>query len=863
MWSKMPYPGLVLEYHAYSISDLPIKLASLYIANTRRDFKVIMIKIKTLLAFFIKAGIICSLLAALVVAGGYFYLKPGLPNVEQLRDIQLQTPLRIYSADDRLIAEFGEKRRTPIDYEDIPRPFIDAILAAEDSRFYQHIGVDIKGLARAAFELVSTGSIKTGGSTITMQVAKNYFLTRERTFIRKFNEILLALQIEQELSKAEILELYVNKIYLGNRAYGIQAAANVYYGRNIDALTLPQLAMIAGLPKAPSAYNPLANADRALERRNWILSRMKALDYIDQDAYEEAVQAPITASYHGSDIELYAPYVAELVRSELAQQYGERIYTDGFRVYTTLRSKEQQAANRAVVDGLISYDRRHGYRGPEQQLASGYSEAEVAQLLRDTPVYTPLHPAVVLKVEAQSATARLRDGQEITLAWDGISWARPYKKVNSRGPKPTQAADVLSAGDLIRVVETADGWQLTQVPEVQAAFVALTPKNGAIRALVGGFNFSLSKFNRVTQGTRQPGSNFKPFVYTAALSHGFTPATIINDAPVVFEDKNLETSWRPENYSKKFYGPTRLREALYKSRNLVSIRILRTVGVQTTLDFVSRFGFDAKRLPKNLSLALGSADVTPLELVTAYATFANQGYKIEPYLIERVEDLDNNILHQATPLTVCEGCTYLPPDDPAENSDPGAQADSNHNADQPTGSSDQHSGSGGESITRLPLAPRILDEKTTYLINNIMQDVIQRGTAKKAKKLGRNDLAGKTGTTNDQKDAWFSGFNQHVVATAWVGFDQPNSLGRNEFGSTSALPIWMDYMRQALEGVPETTLEPPEGIVSVRIDPKTGLLAFPGQQDAIFEVFSEETAPQKTAVTEAAAAQKVTTEDLF
>ncbi len=797
-----------------------------------------MIKIKTLLGFCVKLGLIGAFLAALVVVGGYFYLKPGLPDVEQLRDIQLQTPLRIYSADNKLIAEFGEKRRTPISYGEIPEQFVSAILAAEDSRFREHPGVDIKGLARAAFQLISTGRIQTGGSTITMQVAKNYFLTRERTFIRKFNEILLALQIEQELSKEEILELYINKIYLGNRAYGIQAAANVYYGRNIDELTLAELAMIAGLPKAPSAYNPLANPTRALERRNWILSRMKDLGYVDKNDALMAAEAPITASYHGSDIELYAPYVAEMVRSELQESLGENIYTHGFSAYTTLRSADQLAANQAVTSGLIGYDQRHGYRGPEQQITGDRTLQELQDIIRSTPTYSTLLPAIIIGVAEQSATALLKDGRQVELNWEALSWARPYKSVNSRGPAPESANEVVTAGDLVRLAETDNGWLLTQIPEAQAAFIALAPRDGAIRALVGGFSFAHSKFNRVTQGTRQPGSNFKPFVYSAALSNGFTPASMINDAPVVFEDSNLESNWRPENYSKKFYGPTRLREALYKSRNLVSIRILRALGINDTIEFISRFGFNPERLPKNLSLALGSADVTPLELVTAYATFANQGFKVEPYLIDRVEDIEGNLLHQARPATVCEGCTYLPEGAEAENSSL-------------------------ENLTDRPIAPRIVDEQAVYLINNIMQDVIKRGTGRKAGKLGRSDLAGKTGTTNDQKDAWFSGFNQEVVASAWVGFDQPKTLGRREFGGTAALPIWIDYMARVLDGVPETPLIPPEGIVSVRIDPKTGLLAYPGQKDAIFEVFRQEDVPEQASRTETSTSRTVTTEELF
>ncbi|WP_243633853.1 penicillin-binding protein 1A [Motiliproteus coralliicola] len=758
-----------------------------------------------------------------------------------------------------MIAEFGEKRRVPINYEQIPEPFVQAILAAEDSRYFDHGGIDFKGLARAAFQLASTGRIKTGGSTITMQVARNYLLTLERTFIRKFKEIILSLQMERQLSKKEILELYVNKIYLGNRAYGIQAAANVYYGRDIDQLTLAELAMIAGLPKAPSAYNPLANPPRALERRNWILARMQRLGYIDSSQMAEAQQAPITAAYHGADIELYAPYIAEMVRSDLLSRYGESIYIDGFNAYTTIRSADQRAANQAVVAGLMAYELRHGYRGAEQQWDASLTEQQYLDKLRQIPSYASLEPAVVLavsdpKAELQNASLLLRTGELVELNWDGISWARPFKSVNSRGPEPTQAAQVLAKGDLVRLLQTDKGWVLRQIPQVQSALVSLSTKNGAIRALVGGFSFQQSKFNRVVQGTRQPGSNFKPFVYTAALASGFTPASIINDAPVVFEDKNLESSWRPENYSKEFFGPTRFREALYKSRNLVSIRILRTLGVKPTLEYIQRFGFDGSRLPKNLSLALGSADVTPLELATGYAVFANGGFKVEPYWLERVTDRRGDELYQAQPMTVCEGCIYVPePDQTGEDA-------SLTELDTPPLEQELQE---GETLTSLPLAPRIIDEQTAYLINNIMQDVIKRGTGRKAGKLGRKDLAGKTGTTNDLKDAWFSGFNRDLVASVWVGFDQPQTLGRREFGSTAALPIWIDYMEQALQGLPEAPLIPPQGIVSVRIDPETGLLAYPGQKNAIFEVFRKQDVPTAAAVRQGASASQDSSEDLF
>ncbi|MFT6914023.1 MAG: penicillin-binding protein 1A [Motiliproteus sp.] len=818
-----------------------------------------MTKIKTLLGFFIKAGIICAVFGVLILAGGFFYLKPQLPDVDQLRDIELQTPLRIYSADRKLIAEFGEMRRTPVSFDEIPEQFVQAILAAEDGRFYSHDGIDYIGLGRAAFQLLSTGHIQTGGSTITMQVARNYLLTLERTFIRKFKEIIIALQMEQQLTKNEILELYVNKIYLGNRAYGIQAAAHVYYGRDIDELSLAELAMIAGLPKAPSAYNPLINPPRALERRDWILSRMLSLGYIDATQFAAAIAAPITAVYHGTDIELYAPYVAEMVRSHLLELYGERIYAQGYSVYTTLDSGDQQAANSAVEKGLMDYELRHGYRGAEQQFPAELEPGAWLEGLREVPTYASLEPAVVVEVSEQSARLLRADAEIVDLSWEGISWARPYLSAYSRGPKPKMAADVLAVGDLVRLVDTDSGWVLRQLPQVQSALVALSPKDGAVRALVGGFNFNLSKFNRVTQGVRQPGSNFKPFVYTAALASGFTPASLINDAPVVFEDDNLESSWRPENYSKNFFGPTRLREALYRSRNLVSIRILRRVGVRATLDYISRFGFDRSRLPNNLSLALGSADVTPLELVSGYAVMANGGFKVEPYWLDRIEDRDGELVFQAAPKTLCEGCRYQPPLEPDALEDTLADT----LADILNIAEFEAPGTQDSEVTSRPLAVRVVDKQTAYLITNILQDVIKRGSGRRARVLDRDDLAGKTGTTNDLKDAWFSGFNPGLVASVWVGFDQPQTLGRNEYGSRAALPIWIDFMGAALEGVPEAALIPPEGIVSVRIDPVTGLLAYPGQEDAIFEVFREQDVPSEAAVKKVSATTRVTAEELF
>jgi len=796
------------------------------------------------------------LFGLLSVTGLALYLNPQLPQVDTLKNIQLQTPLKVYSSDLKLIAEFGEKRRTPINIVDVPPLFIKAVLAAEDDGFLSHGGVDIKGLMRAALQLVTTGHIQTGGSTITMQVAKNYFLSQERTFSRKFNEILLALQIEKALGKQQILELYLNKIYLGNRAYGIQAAAEVYYGKNIQSLDLAQLAMIAGLPKAPSSYNPLANPERALIRRNWILSRMLKLKYIDQDAYNGAVSQSVTAKYHGLQRELDASYLAEMVRSDMLGRYTEeQVYTSGMRVYTTLNSKHQHSANVALERGLLAYDNRHGYRGAENTvtLEPETPIESAVRALESSENIGPLHPAVVLKVEDQIAEVILKNNETVEIQWPGLEWARKFINTDSMGPKPANAADILKSGDQIRIIKKPDNtWALSQLPIAQSALVSLNPKDGAILSLVGGFNFQQSKFNRVTQATRQPGSNFKPFIYTAALEYGYTAASIINDAPVIFDDPLLENVWRPENYSGKFYGPTRVRQALYLSRNLVSIRLLRALSIPKTIDFVSRFGFDKKRLPNDLSLALGSAEFTPLEIATGYASLANGGYKVEPYFIDKIYDNDNNLLFQEAPLTVCPDCEGAPW---AKIKKPGNENELSKILVDSAGVNIANSNILQLKAIQLPEtlkkktlpAPRIIEERIAYIINSMLQDVIKRGTGRAALALGRSDMAGKTGTTNDQTDAWFSGYNSEVVATAWIGFDQPQTLGRREYGGSAALPIWIDYMREVLAGSPELHNTQPQGLVSIRIDPKTGLRARPGQSDAIFELFRSEHVPLESA----------------
>ncbi|WP_420713184.1 penicillin-binding protein 1A [Pseudomonas sp. SL4(2022)] len=763
-------------------------------------------------------AVFCGLV--LSFSGAFLYLSPSLPSVESLRSIQLQIPLRVYSSDAKLIAEFGEMRRSPIAFADIPQDFISALLAAEDDNFANHYGVDLTSLMRAATQIVKSGQIQTGGSTITMQVAKNFFLTSERSFSRKINEILLALQIERELSKNEILELYVNKIYLGNRAYGIEAAAQVYYGKSIRDTSLAQMAMIAGLPKAPSRFNPLVNPTRALERRNWILGRMHNLGRIDKQRYDEALAEPINVSYHVPAPELVAPYIAEMARAEMVGRYGSEAYTEGFNVTTTVPSDLQIAANSAVREGLIAYDQRHGYRGPESRLPGMTKENWLSALSKQTSL-GGLEPAIVTSVEKSGILVLLRNGEEQAVAWDSMKWARPFLNTNSLGPRPQQPADVSQIGDLIRVQRQDDAsLRFVQLPAAQSALVSLDPNNGAVRALVGGFSFEQSNYNRAAQAKRQPGSSFKPFVYSAALDKGYTAATLVNDAPIVFADDALSQVWRPKNDNNTFLGPIRLREALYRSRNLVSIRLLQDLGIDSTLSYIERFGFERKDLPPNLSLALGTASLTPMEIAEGWSTFANGGYKIEPYLIERIEDRNGKQLFNANPAQTPAGIEQR---------------------------AQQRSATlivGDQPVPAEPiLAEQIIDGRTAYIMTSMLQDVIKRGTGRRAMAMGRDDLAGKTGTTNESKDSWFSGYNADYITTVWTGFDQPESLGRNEYGGTVALPIWMDYMGAALKDKPSHMLPEPEGLLTLRVDPHSGRAATPDTPDAYFELFKSEDSP--------------------
>ena len=815
----------------------------------------------SLISRLFKWTFILGIVATIVIlAVTWFYLVPRLPDVNSLRDYHLQTPLRVMSRDGKLISEFGEQRRIPLTIDQVPQLYIDALLSAEDENFYSHYGVDPKALLRAAVRMVQAGGkIQGGGSTITMQVARNYLLTLDQTFIRKFSEILLSFQIEQELSKKQILEMYFNKMFMGHRAYGIEAASHVYYGRSISELDLPQLAMLAGLYKAPSKYNPISNPTRSKIRRDWILGRMLKLNYIQQEQFEVAIVTPITARFHSLKPETSASYVAEMVRSELFDAFPiEDVYTGGYRVYTTIDSKLQDAAQLAVQTGLLAYDRRHGYRGVEKNHGPNVNAEEAEKLLNRTPVFGPLQPAIVRRVDEESAQLLLRYGQIITINFSDMSWVRPRLSINSLGRAPDNISQILSPGDQVRVRQADDDakvWYLSQVPDAQGALIALDPKDGAMIALVGGFEYLHSKFNRATQALRQPGSNFKPIVYSAALEQDFTAATLINDAPVVFNDASLEGSWRPENYSGKFFGPTRLRKALYKSRNLVSIRILREIGIKSAINYATRFGFKPQQLPRNLSLALGSASVPPIDVATAYASFANQGYQVKPYFIERIEDSLGKVLYQAQPTTVCPNCDYIRHTDEVDldQSEDTQTTVINDVAivalDQALDQEDaQQNTELVRPVTHLPIAPRIMDERVNYIMHTILQDVVKKGTARKAKKLNRDDLAGKTGTTNDQKDAWFSGYVDAMVATAWVGFDQPATLGKNEFGSTAALPIWIDFMEIALKDVPQTQRQQPDDMVTIKIDEATGELARPGDASAVEEIFRAERTPKQMAL---------------
>jgi penicillin-binding protein 1A len=725
------------------------------------------------LAFPLMLLFFCITAAAFLFAFAVVMVYPSLPSLEVLTDYQPKVPLRIYSADGKQIGEFGEERRAVVAIESVPKPMIAAILAAEDERFYQHSGVDYIGVARAALSNFASGGVRQGASTITMQVARNFFLSKERTLTRKFNEMLLAFKIEANLSKDQILQLYINQIYLGQRAYGFAAAAQIYFGKPLDKLTTAEFAMLAGLPKAPSRYNPVVNPVRAQQRQQYILRRMRDLGMITDTQYTQAEKQPLALRKDVGDFPVRAEYLAEMVRQAVYERYRDDTYAKGIRVYTTLSTQHQEAAYAALRRGVQDYDRRHGYRGPEgyTELPAQLSDEILEDALQDTSDSDDIYAAVVIAAGPKLVKVYRRGGEKLDIAEDGLKFVSRMlgDKVN-----PNQR---IRRGAIIRVQKDEKGrWQITQLPTVESALVAVDPRDGAVRALVGGFDFYRNQYNHATQALRQPGSSFKPFIYSAALEKGFTSATVINDAPLTFTAAQTGSEpWEPRNYDGKFDGPMRFRTALVKSKNLVSVRILQAISPQYAQDYITRFGFDPKLHPPYLTMALGAGNVTPIQMAAAYSVFANGGYRIMPYFIERIEDARGNVLFQAKPQR--------------------AEGD----------------------------AERVIDGRNAFIMSSIMRDVVRSGTAARAMRLGRNDLAGKTGTTNDFIDAWFCGFQPNLVAVSWVGFDTPKTLGRNETGGNVALPIWMAYMGAVLKGVPEQPFNPPGGIAAIRIDPDTGL----------------------------------------
>ncbi len=719
------------------------------------------------LALTVSLGVVGTALAGLAAA----LIYPNLPPLEALTDYKPKLPLRIFTADGALIGEFGEERRAFIAIDKVPDYMKQAIIAAEDERFYSHGGVDTLGVLRAAGSNLLSGGAKEGASTITMQVARNFFLSNEKTLTRKLSEAMLAMKIEHNLSKDKILELYINQIYLGQRAYGFEAAARTYFGKPMRELSLAEFAMLAGLPKAPSRYNPVVNFPRAKARQEYVLGRMRTLKFIDQPTWQAAVKQKLVIRQARQHTDVAADYAAEMVRQALFEKYGESIYSSGYKAITTLRRAQQAAANRSVWQGIADYDLRHGYRGPEKQISLPADKAQrdtaITQALEDLAPVSDMFPAVVLSANAKLIRAQLDDGTVVDIAGNSLKWVANW----AAGKKGRQ----LAPGAVVRVQAVGSKWRLAQLPEVEAALVALDPNDGAITALVGGFDFNRNKFNRATQAWRQPGSSFKPFIYSAALEKGYTPATIIEDAPLTLSAEEAGgTAWEPQNYDGSTSGPVRMRTALTKSLNLVSVRILQGIGPYYARDYIRRFGFDPARHPPYLTMALGAGGVTPLQLAAAYGVFANGGYGVKPYLIDKVYDKDGRLLMQASPQKVGDN------------------------------------------------APRVIDPRNAWLMTNMMQDVMRSGTAARASQLGRSDLAGKTGTTNDARDTWFAGYNPELVAIAWMGYDQPRSLGRSETGAQSALPIWINFMGTALKGVPQRGWPMPAGIISVKIDPATG-----------------------------------------
>ncbi len=792
--------------------------------------------------------------AVAAVIGAYYFVEPGLPRAETIRDIPLQIPLRIFSRDGYLISEIGERRRILITFDDLPPHVVHAFVAAEDRRFFEHPGIDYQGITRSFVRLLRSGEISGGGSTLTQQLARDYFLTREQLFTRKLREAFLAYKIEQEFTKEQIMSLFLNKMFFGQRAYGVAAAAQVYFNKDLGNINPAEAATLAGVLPAPSRYNPVYSAANATVRRNYVLGRMHDLGYIDEATYEESLNFPMESQLHGAAVELSAPYVAEMVRSEMLRRYGETTYTAGYQVVTSLDSRLQAAANYALRNGLLEFSRRRGYRGAVTNVALDAAVLEAPfdewpiEIRESLEQYAPggLSVALVTALaENNSASIVFRGGVEATLPWSGISWAKPFIDRETTGPEPEAVTDVLAVGDLIYVMPTTAGsWALAQVPEAQGAVVSMDPYDGAVTALTGGFDFAMSKFNRARQAYRQPGSSFKPFIYSAALENGNTPATVVLDAPVVINSSELEAVWRPINYSGRFYGPTRMREALVRSMNLVSVRLLLfETGVGNAVRHIEKFGFGDAALPRNGSLALGGGAASPLDMAQGYATIANGGHAIKPYVIDAIYGPEGETLYRSEPAVVCDDCIAEEPDD-FDDAAPTEPLTLEEMADVALSYRPDASIS-PELFENVVTAPQAISPQNIFLIQDMMRDVVLRGTGIRARReLGRGDLSGKTGTSNDRRDAWFGGFNGDIATVVWVGYDDDLPLGPGEEGSRTALPIWIEFMRKALAGVPENQMPMPEGIVMVKIDKETGCPARAGQLNTTFEVFREGNVPE-------------------
>lgn len=824
-----------------------------------------------ILKFFLKIFFALFICGLIIGIAGYAYYSKDLPDVATLKDVKLQTPMQVLSKDGELIAIFGERRRTPLQYNQIPPQVVNAVIATEDARFNEHFGIDPIGIMRAMYIGVTQHGFSQGGSTITQQVAKNFFLTPEKSIARKVKEMILAIRMEKELSKEEIMTLYLNMINFGSRAYGVGAASYTFFGKTPDQLTVDEAALLAGLPNAPSAFNPIAHPERALTRRNWVLGRMLDQSYITQAEYDEAIKKPLNVSYHEPQIEFSAPYVAEMARQFMYDKFGENAYTDGYKVYTTISKTDQVAANEAVQKHIVDYDIRHGYRGPEKELwqknETPWNAEQIQAILNKYPCHVGMCPAVVIESNDTQATAVLTDKSNITINFQGMKWARRFISDTRQGASPKKVTDVLKAGQLIWVKKNNDIWELAQIPAVNAALVSLDSDNGAIKAIVGGYDFNLSKFNRATQALRQLGSNIKPFIYTSALEQGLTMATLLNDAPIVRTTGSV--TWRPKNSPPTYAGPLRMRIGLGMSKNVMMVRALRAVGLNYAATYLERFGFPKENISYNESLALGSASFTPLQVARAYSVIVNGGYLIKPYLIERIEyDDRNDVIYQHQPLIACHDCDN---DDIAIGTMP-VSLDNVENELNESGNEEPEQANlnpednlilpdiNGENSTNVTpkYAPHTVNSGIAFIMKDGLRSIVfggsdWNGTAWRVKALGRKDVGGKTGTTNASKDVWFSGFGGNIVTTVWMGFDDHRrELGRTyraEAGAVTANPVWVDYMKVALQDVPVVQDKQPANVVSVTIDQRTGLLPQSGSK-TMSEYFIKGTEPTTYATQE-------------